>query len=50
MNDDYERLLEKLDPDTRERFEKGEMDEDELKALGILEESDNLDGEEGELE
>lgn len=39
--------MQKLDPETRERFEKGEMDEEEMKNLGIL--GDDLD-EEGEAE
>jgi len=40
-------ILQKLDPETRERFEKGEMDEQEMKNLGIL--PDDAD-EEGEAE
>lgn len=40
-------VLKNLDPETRERFEKGEMDVEEMKNLGLF--PDDY-GEEGEAE
>lgn len=49
LEDEYNNILLKLDPETRERFENGEMDEEEMRSLGLLN-GDNDYGEEGENE
>ena len=45
-------IIKNLDPETRDKFENGELSVDDLKGLGILKEGDSMDdyGEEGELE
>ena len=49
LEDRYNTILMSLDPETRARFENGEMDEYEMIALGLLN-GDNEYGEEGENE
>ena len=49
QEDVYTDILLKLDPETRGRFENGEMDEAEMRALGLLP-GDADYGEEGENE
>ena len=35
MDDGLDSILDKLDPKTRERFENGEMTDEEMKKLGL---------------
>ncbi len=46
---DQEELMKRLDPEMREKFEKGEMTLDDLKAIGLAD-GDLLFGEGGEEE
>ena len=41
-------MIERLDPETRQKFENGELNLDDLKGMGIVAGSDY--GEEGEFE
>ena len=52
LEDDLElqQMLSKLDPEMKQKFENGEFDLDELKGLGLVPESDDDYGEEGEHE
>lgn len=43
-------VLENLDPETREKYLKGELNIDEMKALGLIDDQFGDYGEEGELE
>jgi hypothetical protein len=57
MNNDLaiQEIIDKLDPDTKKRFEDGEIGIDDLKGLGLIPDDDEDDfledyGEEGEEE
>ena len=50
LDDHAAEIVAKLDPKDRERFQNGEMDEDELQKLGLLDRFDSDLGEEGEFE
>jgi len=43
-------IIDKLDPDTRKRFEEGEIGIEDLKGLGLIPEDFNVEGESYEHE
>ena len=43
-------MINRLDPETKKKFENGELSLDDLRGMGIIPESDYGDEEEGENE